>query len=184
MKGSSHALVGLTFGALAAVTAWETKTLFNVPVEPICLLLTSAAGGLKADADMTNNSQRKGYGFLWNLAEKTPIVRKLFGHRGYATHSYYLPVAVFAVGYALVSGDVNMVTSIVASLIIGLSIGMFSHVFIDVFNGKGAPVLFPVPYKIHLMSITSDTVEEQIFIPIFLLLMVVHIFLVATGGVL
>jgi len=175
MKGTSHAAVGLLAGVTVAVVTWKSKELLGIPIEPIAVVLTSAAGALKADFDQKNSSGRRGYEFLWALAEKTPLVSKFFGHRGWATHSYWVPAFIIYIAFLLIGGGETKVSTIIGSLLIGSAIGFISHCHLDVYNSKGAPLLFPIPFKFSLASVISDSWQEAVFIPIVILGMIAHI---------
>lgn len=185
MKGTTHAIVGACTAAVAMSMISGTSQIFGIPVDWRYIIVTAPAFALKADADQPNSPERRGYKIIWTAIQKTPILKFLFGHRG-ATHAPILVPPILLFFASQVGADaVNYATLLITTFIVGGFLGYSSHLAVDPFNGKGTPFLFPaILRKIHIMSITSETIEEVIFLIVFVVLAIAQIYLVKGGMVL
>lgn len=81
-------------------------------------------------------------------------------HRG-PTHSL---VALALVGYIYVSFSAALTTGVFSSILLSLMFGVFvgyaSHIYADLHNGKGVALFWPLPFKVHVMQISTGTWQE------------------------
>lgn len=184
MIGRNHAMVGFATAANVAIATWSTGMLLTVPIYPPLLLIFAAAGAYKADLDIKGNKgQRAGFGAALAAIDKVPILKKIFGHRGF-THIYYIPIGMYYLAAAMHGTPANVAVKAVATMLIGWAIGYASHLFIDGFNGKGLPALFPVPFKVNVFSITSGTLQETVAIILIMMLLILNAVDLAQGRIL
>lgn len=83
-------------------------------------------------------------------------ISKHMSHRNMLTHSNMIPIVlmIFASRHNI----------IIKTFVFGFAIGWISHIIADTFNSKGTYLLAPIPLKIHLASIKSNSDEENIFL--------------------
>ena len=68
-------------------------------------------------------------------------------------------------------------------IILGLSIGYFTHIFIDMFNGKGTEILWPVTDKnYHFLDMKYSGVGEKVIFNTSMILSIVIITYQVWGG--
>ena len=125
MNIKSHLTYGIAAGALVAIT---------VPcpaVAKIGVISVSAIASLLPDADLpTTKIGRK----LWIISN---LLNKLFGHRGFI-HS---PFCCSLLSLLIKENFAN------EWLWISFAAGYGSHIFLDLFNLPGVPLLYPITKK-------------------------------------
>lgn len=173
MQGKVHVAIGVASVACLCVKYPGGFELFDVNILPAVSLFTAAAGSYAPDIDMqTTHAGRK-----HKIASK--VVSKVGGgHRG-ITHTLLFPAIIaylmyFTKGYL---AEYNNLASILLSLLFGFEAGWCMHIFADMFNGKGVPLLWPiVRNKISLMDLPSSGVGGWLFAIVFVGLMAVLTF--------
>ena len=148
MTGKVHAILGTTT-AIGVAICVKDFTLLNGVISPWIGVLGSTAGSYFPDIDI---SQSK-------MGQKHKWISKHLTHRG-ITHTLLGPVILTVL--MVVLGFLP----VLPSLIFGFVIGWLAHIFADMFNLKGVPLLWPfVKTKIHVASIkTANKVHQIIFI--------------------
>lgn len=156
MTIKSHLTYGLLIGAAVSITMPNT-----IPVK-IGLIGVSAISALLPDVDLpTTKVGRK----LWIVSN---IINKLFGHRGFI-HS---PFFCIAIAFILKQ------KCIIPYVWLAFAVGYGSHIFLDLFNGPGIPLLYPLSKKrYHFAKIkTKDKSEYKYCIAISIITVLVYLF--------
>lgn len=182
MNGRTHSIVGLAAASTAAVITWNSKSILGVDIQPWVLPILGVAGALSADIDMEGNPAQRNFKVpLW-IIRHMPFLKKALKHRGIGTHSMLLPAAAFMLSRAVAASGEGWVITFLVSCIMGWNIGYVSHLVVDAYNGKGDSILFPLYFKrVHIMSITTDTWEELLFVGIVFMAAIANIILIAKG---
>ena len=176
MVGKTHVAVALV--TIAGVTMLSnTLEIKGMTIRPGIGILSGYIGALLVDIDMEHST----------LGRKYPIFSKIFTHRGF-THTGLVCTGWAFIFLAMSKYKQNPVTGIAESLTWGFVVAYISHVFIDLFNGKGVPLFWPLSKKkIHLMRIVTKsiiekdnkTIKSKISEPLFLisyvLLVIIHV---------
>ena len=154
MNKLTHETVGVTSAvALTALYGSNISVLGNNIIMPIALT-TVALGSVLPDIDLQSST----------LGRKHKIISRMFTHRGF-THTLVIPLLLCGSLYSLqfyTSGAAQMLT---ASLTFGLLFGWVFHIFADLFNGKGVPLLWPLfPKKIHVANVVTGKKSEVIWL--------------------
>lgn len=177
MNGKVHVAIGVSTVACMVLRHPEGIPVFGATVMPAISLLTAAAGSYAPDID----SSRTHAGQQHKVASK--VVSKVGGgHRG-VTHSLLFPIVLFAMLYY--SGQSAVVypalANIVSSLLYGFTVGWIMHIFADLFNGKGCPILWPLmKHKIHILDLPSTGFVPWLFAGVLICGMVLY----SIGGIL
>lgn len=177
MQGKVHVAIGVATTCLMCVKYPTGFDAFGIHILPEIALLTAAAGSYAPDIDssMTHSGRRH------KVVSK--VVSKVGGgHRG-ITHTLLVPV-ILAVLVALTGIYVSKysnIATVLGSIIFGLEVGWVMHIFADLFNGKGCPILWPLMKgKVHIMDLPSSG-----FIPwAFATILVAIMGFVTFGGIL
>lgn len=161
MQGKVHVAMGvLAVGVL--ITKYPTGfSVAGVNILPELALITVAAGSYAPDIDMgTTHAGRK-------HATASKVVSKVGGgHRG-ITHTLLVPaiVAAFTVFCFNYLAAYASLSTFVCSLLGGFLIGWLMHIYADLFNGKGVPLLWPlVKSKIHILDLPSSGFVPWVFV--------------------
>lgn len=167
MQGKVHVFIGVA--SLAAFCAAFPKgfEFANTTVLPEIGLVTAAFGSYLPDIDM----QRTHMGQKHKVA--STVVSKLGGgHRG-ITHTLLFPALLTLLGwaigvylpvYAASVPFLEYVIMFLMSILFGVEFGYVMHIFADLFNGKGCPLLWPIsPTKIHILDLPSSGAGAWIF---------------------
>lgn len=164
MNGKVHVAIGVATSICLCAKYPTGLDAFGITVYPWIALATTAAGSYMPDIDQG----RTHMGMKHKVASK--IVNKVGGgHRG-ITHTLLFPI-IIATLMCLTSmylGRYHYIASILGSLLFGFETGWCMHIFADLFNGKGCPILWPISKsKISLMDLPSTGAVPWIFAAIF-----------------
>lgn len=166
MNGNVHAAIGTGSLALLCIQHPTGFELYDgITVIPIVALVSVAFGSYTPDVDMKPMHM----GQQHKLAMKT-INKISGGHRG-ITHTLLVPTLVLAAMIMLHTtlAAYTVVDCSLQSVLFGFLYGYVLHIFADLFNGKGVPLLWPVSRsKISLMDLPSTGIVPWIFTIIFL----------------
>lgn len=160
MNGKVHAFIGV--GTVACITLANPRgfTMFGSTIIPVISLATAAAGSFMPDID----NPRTHAGMQHKVASK--VISKVGGgHRG-LTHSLIFPALILALMFYISTFAVNYryIASLLMSLLFGYVTGWIMHIFADLFNGKGCPILMPLSKsKIHILDLPSTGAVPWIF---------------------
>lgn len=162
MQGSVHELIGV--GSVSILAAYSFRHAgFTIGDQDIIVMLsvvTSAFGSLLPDIDMHSTTMGHRHRIISKAVNKVGG-----GHRG-ITHTLLVPALVFAFYYFVrtyLAGMPGLVTFI-ASLLFGFEAGYLLHIFADMFNGKGCPILWPLSSnKISFMDLPSSGKVPYVF---------------------
>ncbi len=159
MNGNCHFVFGASIGAALAMNVDLISTPFpNITATPetaTLLVLGGLIGSIFPDIDNPNS-------YIGKLT--TPVstvighISEAFGKTGSHHRGVLHDLSVYVAGLVL--------SYMYFSPLIGFFIGCLSHLFLDMFNPMGIPVLFGVS-KIHLGKIKSGSKESVIFTWIF-----------------
>ncbi len=149
MLGRTHLGVGLVVG-------YGLCLAMNIPnAEATPIMVSTAIGSLLPDIDHPQSS----------IGGKIKIIslplNHFVGHRG-ITHSLLFAVAMFAllgsIGYQAEA--------------IGIAVGILSHLFLDMLNPSGVPLLYPIKQRFHLMNIETGSGREKRMFWLFILIVI------------
>ena len=148
MTGKVHAILGTSTAIAVALCVPDFDIMGNT-ITPWIGVLGSTAGSYMPDIDIAQSK----------LGQKHKWLSKHLTHRG-ITHTLLFPVLL--VGVMLLLGFVP----VLPSLIFGFTIGYLAHIFADLFNKKGVPILWPLSKaKLHVACVkTASTAQQIIFI--------------------
>lgn len=153
MTGKVHVTIGVA-SVLCLFAKYPTGVeIAGVAIQPVIAMATAAAGSYAPDIDMgTTHAGRK-------HKNVSKVVSKVGGgHRG-ITHTLLVPTVLACLMFytnTSLNSYPALCTSVV-SLIAGFEFGWIMHIFADLFNGKGCPLLWPiVRSKISIMDLPSS----------------------------
>lgn len=160
MQGKVHVAIGTATVVCLCLKYPAGLDIAGMHVLPVVSLFTAAAGSYAPDIDMGTTHAGKKH------AVASAVVSKVGGgHRG-ITHTLLAPVLLF-LGLCFVRGflvDYKYITTVLASLLFGFEVGWIMHIFADLFNGKGCPLLWPISRsKISVMDLPSSGFVPWIF---------------------
>lgn len=148
MTGKVHAILGTSTAVAIAVCVQEIE-IFGATIYPVASVITAVAGSYLPDIDIQQSK----------LGHKVKWLSKHMKHRG-ITHTLLFPIILFGLMLllAFLPGA--------SSLIFGLLVGYLAHIFADLFNKTGVPLLWPfTKYMFHFASIkTASKWQQVIFI--------------------
>lgn len=159
MQGKVHVLIGAGALALLCVKYPTGFEFAGARVVPAVGMVTAAFGSYLPDIDQ----HRSHMGQKHKVASK--VVSKVGGgHRGF-THTLVIPAILAALIWYIGNNLTQpLLSSALMSLLFGAEFGYTMHIFADMFNGKGCPILWPlVKGKIPLMDLPSNGVVPYIF---------------------
>ena len=177
MTGKTHQLIGLACGLTAATILNKTNVLN--PMGAIAFIAGCSVGSLIPDVDHTGSIAGKKVFFLsypikglfmlfrflhkktrWKIFSK---LSEMFTHRGIC-HAPLLWILLFTPLYLLIYnylGSVQLVQTIAYALVSGLFIGTIMHIFADMFNPTGVPILMPIiNRKFRVAHLTTGSKGE------------------------
>lgn len=166
MQGKVHVMIGAGSLALFCVRYPQGFEFANTQIIPIIGLMSATFGSYLPDIDQ----QRTHMGQKHKITSK--VVNKVGGgHRGF-THTLIIPILVGILMWIIGSKiEIRLLASLLMSLLFGFEFGYVMHIFADLFNGKGCPLLWPLMQgKVHIMDLPSSGAVPYIFAVIFLLL--------------
>lgn len=171
MQGKVHVAVGVTTVAYLVYKHPMGFDFNGTTILPVVALLTAAAGSYAPDIDMgTTHAGRK-----HQLTSK--VVNKVGGgHRG-ITHTLLFPAIIFGLIYFTQNylSSYAFLASLIVSLLYGFEIGWVLHIFADLFNGKGCPVLWPLMKgKVHIMDLPSKGFGAWCFYFVYLVFIIIY----------
>lgn len=147
MTGKTHTFVGLTSCMVLTAVYPNTMEIAGKAVIPMLGVLATIPGSLGPDVDIAGST----------ASRKVPLLNKVLKHRG-ITHTLLVPAVLYAIIYQF---DFNIM---VMSQVFGFLFGWVMHIFADLLNKKGVPVLWPLMTShFHIMTIKTGTIEEKIF---------------------
>lgn len=154
MNKLTHETVGVTSAvALTALYGSNLSIVGNKVMMPIALT-TVALGSVLPDIDLQSST----------LGRKHKIISRMFTHRGF-THTLVIPLLLCGLLYSLQFFLSGATQTLVASLLFGLLFGWVFHIFADLFNGKGVPLLWPIiKAKIHVARVVTGKRSETIWL--------------------
>lgn len=176
MVGKTHVTVAATTIIGVALTQ-KSIMIMGMDITPSIGLITMSVGALIVDIDMKHSS----------MGRKYPIFSKIFKHRG-MTHTGLVCLCWVFLFLAMGKHKQNAIIGLAESMTWGFVVAYISHVVIDLFNGKGVPLFWPVcRRKIHVMKIVTKSivdennktvkskVSEPMFLASYILLVLVHV---------
>ena len=152
LTGKTHVVLG-TAAAIALTLKYpQGLNLIGMNISPAIALLTVSAGSYGPDIDIQQS----------HLGQQHRIISKHLKHRG-ITHTMFVPAILLNV--MLLAKDLPFLVS----FIFGFLLGWLTHIFADLFNKKGVPLLWPfTSKKFHIASFKTRTWHEAVFTVIWL----------------
>lgn len=160
MQGKVHVAIGVATTACLCLKYPQGIEVAGMMFLPEIGLLSVTAGSYAPDIDMgTTHAGRE-----HKIASK--LVSKFGGgHRG-ITHTLLVPFILTALLIFLNTtlGGYKYLMSLIVSIVGGFLLGWVMHIFADLFNGKGCPLLWPISFsKISIMDLPSSGIVPWIF---------------------
>lgn len=160
MQGKVHVAIGTASLAIVCLKYPTGFTLGDMQILPWVSLVLSAAGSYAPDIDMQTTHTGRQH------ATASKVINKFGGgHRG-ITHTLLVPLIIFAIMIGLnnVLSQYKYVAMVVLSPLFGFLYGYLMHIFADLFNGKGCPILWPISRsKVSVMDLPSSGIVPWIF---------------------
>lgn len=160
MDGKVHVAIGTATVFCLCVRFPDGMDLGSIPIMPAISLVTAAAGSYAPDIDMGTTHAGKKY------KTTSKIVSKVGGgHRG-ITHTLLVPAIVGILMYLVntIFFPYKNILLLLESLLFGFEVGWLAHIFADLFNGKGCPLLWPIMRgKVHIMDLPSSGIVPWVF---------------------
>lgn len=173
MQGKVHVAIGMGSLALLCVQHPAGFDLGPMRILPEIGLVSATLGSYMPDIDM----QTTHAGQQHKIASK--VVSKVGGgHRG-ITHTLLIPLIVLVLMLFVSSflADFRYLNLIASSVLFGFEYGYVMHLFADMFNGKGIPLLWPIsPSKIHIMDLPSSGFVPWLFTAVILGIQALFVF--------
>lgn len=176
MVGKTHVAVAATTIIGIALTQ-KSIEIMGMDITPSFGLVTMSIGALLVDIDMEHST----------MGRKYPIFSKIFTHRG-MTHTGIVCLCWVFLFLAMGKHKQNAVISLAESLTWGFVVSYISHVVIDLFNGKGVPLFWPLSKrKVHVMKIVTKSIRaennktvkskisEPLFLGSYIILVLIHV---------
>ncbi len=139
MTYKTHVLGGILAGLIVAQATNSNDLAVVVGV--------SAVFSLAPDIDIPNSKVGNKFGIV------SKGINKAFGHRGL----FHSPLLYLVIGFLLRN-------RVPYSLLLGALVGIGSHLFLDMFNSTGVPVLYPISRsKISFAKIKTRSTGETLF---------------------
>ena len=141
MQGKVHVAIGAGCLAVLCLKHPAGFTLAdNVFIIPEIGMFTAAAGSLLPDIDMHSTSMGRKHKITSKVVNKVGG-----GHRG-ITHTLLFPVLLVLATLSVMNflAGYFWLQTISSSLFFGFTFGYVMHIFADLFNGKGCPILWPI----------------------------------------
>lgn len=146
MTGKVHTILGVSTVVALAITN-PTLTVKDVTLYPAIGLLASVPGSLLPDIDIQQSK----------MGQKHKFLSKHLTHRG-ITHTLLFPAIIAAAIYFLIG-----VVPFLPDLLLGFEVAYVAHIFADMFNSKGVPLLWPLTKaKFHLASVQTRSKAQQV----------------------
>lgn len=173
MNGITHKAVGVSTVTAIAICTYPSMQFDGNTIYPIAGLLLASIGSTLADIDIEGSSMARK--FPW-LTKDYPLIGRPLTHRG-LTHTGFI-LCIWCIVLLILNRTVGSIgiLNILTSVWWGFTVGYASHLFADMLNYKGIPILFPIfRKKIHIMAVATGTYQETIFISIWLAMLVAHV---------
>lgn len=162
MNGSVHIATGVTFMTILTARYATGMDVSGMHVIPAIGIATAVIGAKIPDLDLKPSQ--------WGRGKKPRIVKAvqktaghiankaIDGHRG-VFHYPLWPALTYALAL-FESKSLSMLgafSTLITSLLFGLVVGWGLHLFADMFNGKGIPILGPISKsKVHILDLPSE----------------------------
>ncbi len=161
--GKTHATVGVATTVALVILNPQGFDLWGAPVLPTISLVTAAVGSYLPDIDIHQSA----------MGQRHKFISKRLKHRGF-THTLVIPsfflVFMQAIVYFMI---IVSIATLLNSLLFGLLLGWVLHIFADLFNRKGVPLLYPFTKKhFHIMSIKTGHIGEYLWLAAYLCVLI------------
>lgn len=161
MTGKTHAAVGIATTAAIIVLNPRGFDLWGVKILPVISLATAATGSYLPDIDIHQSA----------LGQKHRFISKRLKHRGF-THTLVVPVLILTAMQfvSFFMSHLPTVATLFNSLLFGLVSGWILHIFADLFNRKGVPLLYPFSKShLHIACVKTRQMSEYAWLFLFLI---------------
>lgn len=174
MTKSVHVTAGTATMLFLAVKYPSGFPVAGVNVLPALTIVTAMTGSFIPDFDtkpMHYSQGKRGISKKIAQAKSKVVNTATGGHRG-VTHTLLFPGIMCALMWYIANyfGKMPHFASLCMSLIFGFAAGWIIHIFADLFNGKGCPILWPfVKAKFHVMDFPSEGIGQWIWCVLYLI---------------
>ncbi len=170
MTGSTHFAGGLAAGAVYLDAVMYSAGTVGIKELGMCaaVLVSSAVGSLAPDIDLKTSK-------AGHAVRPVSAVAAMFGHRTF----FHSPLILILIYFACAS----FIPADYSQIYISFIIGAVSHLFLDMLNRKGIPLLYPIPRRFHIASVkTGSRRETRLMILLYMLFAAaVTVFIVLTA---
>ena len=150
MRGKTHVVCGTTLLVAVVVAHSHGMDIAGAHITPALGLITVGAGSYAPDIDLQTT----------HAGQKHKFISKHLTHRG-ITHTLLVPAILTFAMFWTAQYDMP----VVPDLIFGFDVGWLAHIFADLFNRKGVPILWPLTTKkFHVACFVTGTWHESVFI--------------------
>lgn len=157
MTYKTHILGGVLGGLLAAQTTNSSEVAVIVGV--------STVFSLAPDIDIPNSKAGNKFGIV------SKGINKAFGHRGL----FHSPILYLVIAYFLRN-------ILPFPILLGGLVGVGSHLFLDMFNSTGIPVLYPLSRsKISFAKIKTRSAGETFFALLLIIAIIIVVYTMITN---
>ena len=169
MNRPVHIATGISLYAIVAVAQKENINIGGVEIYSTVGVLGTLIGSIAPDWDLKSMHFTRGKkGIARGVAKlKTKAVNSVTGgHRG-ITHTLLIPAIVTYVEYLLIplTLSIPILFNIGYSVLFGAIVGYLLHLYADLYNGKGVPILWPIiKKKISIADLPSEGIVPWIWL--------------------
>lgn len=148
MEYKTHIAGGAVAGAVAiTATKLQTIPVINPPVYLYPLIFAAAIlGGLTPDVDLRKSKAGQAVG------PASRLVQTLWGHRTL----FHAPLLYLGLYYIFKNSAGSL-----QSLLFAFIAGAISHIFLDMLNVKGVPLLYPFGGHFHIAKVKNGSLTEK-----------------------
>lgn len=160
MTGKTHAAVGVVSTAALIMLYPKGFDVSGIRILPIVSLVTAVTGSYLPDIDIQRSA----------LGQRHRIISRMLKHRG-ATHSLIVPLFIVVLIYAISKYLAVLVpiAILLNSVLFGLLFGWVLHIFADMFNKKGVPLLYPFTRShFHIASVKTAHWSEGVWLMMYI----------------
>lgn len=148
MEYKTHIAGGAVAGAVAmTASALKTIAVIDPPIYFYPLMMGAAIlGGLTPDIDLRKSKAGQKTG------PASTVIQTLWGHRTL----FHAPLLYFGLYYLLKPS-----LGITQSILFAFLAGAISHIFLDMMNAKGIPLLYPFGGHFHIAKVKNGSIIEK-----------------------
>lgn len=164
MTGKTHVAVGVMTTAAIAVLKPKGFDVLGAHVIPVLSILSAVPGSKLPDIDIQQSS----------MGRRHKFISRMLKHRGF-THTLIIPLVLLAILFILgrYVRLIYIIEAVLGSLVFGILVGWVMHIFADMFNKKGVPLLYPISSgHLHIATVKTRHWTEKAWLGLFTVVVV------------